>query len=238
MDIAAFHARWLGNEGGERANEDPFLIGLCDLIGVSRPDPAAGDPEKDAYVYEKPAVLLHAAGKPTIGKIDLYREGRFLLEVKQASNTTKVGRTRRGTNAWHAMMSDALGQTNRYVETLDAPPPFLLVVDIGHAIDLFASSDAPDGRHWQAATAPRAQPGPVERDAKNVPMRSFPAVVERCPDTGLFVGWVPGFAGAHSQGETLDELHRNLREVLELLLEDGDPKLTTELVGVYTVQVA
>ena len=41
-----------------------------------------------------------------------------------------------------------------------------------------------------------------------------------------------------SQGETLDELHRNLREVLELLLEDGDPKLTTELVGVYTVQVA
>lgn len=53
-------------------------------------------------------------------------------------------------------------------------------------------------------------------------MRSFPAVVERCPETGLFVGWVPGFPEAHSQGETLDELHRNLREVLELLLEDGD----------------
>lgn len=110
MDIAAFHARWLGNEGGERANEDPFLNDLCSLIGVPRPDPATGDPEKDACVYEKPAVLLHAAGKPTIGKIDLYREGRFLLEVKQASNTTKVGRTRRGTNAWHAMMSDALGR--------------------------------------------------------------------------------------------------------------------------------
>jgi predicted RNase H-like HicB family nuclease len=50
------------------------------------------------------------------------------------------------------------------------------------------------------------------------------AVVERCPDTGLFVGWVPGFPGAHSQGETLHELHRNLREVLALLLEDGDSK--------------
>ncbi len=141
MDIAAFHARWLGNEGGERANKDPFLNDLCDLLGVPRPDPATGDPEKDAYVYEKPAVLLHAAGKPTIGKIDLFRNGRFLLEAKQGSNTTKVGRTRRGTNAWHAMMSDALGQAKRYVETLDAPPPFLLVVDLGHAIDLFASFD-------------------------------------------------------------------------------------------------
>jgi hypothetical protein len=75
MDIAAFHARWLGNEGGERANKDPFLNDLCDLLGVPRPDPATGDPEKDLYVYEKPAVLLHAAGKPTIGKIDLYRHG-------------------------------------------------------------------------------------------------------------------------------------------------------------------
>jgi len=141
MDIAAFHARWLGNEGGERANKDPFLNDLCDLLGVLRPGPATSDAEKDVYLYEEPAVLPHSEGMPTIGKIDPDREGRFLLEAKQASNTTKVGRTRRGTNAWHAMMSDALGQAKRYVETLDAPPPFLLVVDIGHAIDLFASFD-------------------------------------------------------------------------------------------------
>ena len=141
MDIAAFHARWLGNEGGERANKDPFLNDLCDLLGVPRPDPATGDAERDLYVYEKPAVLLHAAGKPTIGKIDLYRHGRFLLEAKQGSNVTRTGRTRRGTNAWHGMMSDALGQAKRYVETLDAPPPFLLVVDIGHCVDLYASFD-------------------------------------------------------------------------------------------------
>lgn len=141
MQLDAFHARWLGNDGGERANKDPFLNDLCDLLGVPRPDPATGDPEKDVYVYEKPAVLLHAAGKPTIGKIDLYRHGRFLLEAKQGSNETRTGRTRRGTNAWHAMMSDALGQAKRYVETLDAPPPFLLVVDIGHCVDLFASFD-------------------------------------------------------------------------------------------------
>ncbi|KAA0256174.1 type II toxin-antitoxin system HicB family antitoxin [Acidobacteria bacterium ACD] len=69
-------------------------------------------------------------------------------------------------------------------------------------------------------------------------MRSYPAVVERCPQTGLYVGYVPGFPGAHSQGETLDELHRNLREVIEMLLEEGEPKLSTELVGVYPVSVA
>lgn len=51
-------------------------------------------------------------------------------------------------------------------------------------------------------------------------MRNFIAIIERCSETGLFVGHVPGFPGAHSQGETLDELSRNLREVLEMLLED------------------
>jgi predicted RNase H-like HicB family nuclease len=56
-------------------------------------------------------------------------------------------------------------------------------------------------------------------------MRTFTAVIERCPDTGLYVGHVPGFLGAHTQAETLDELDRNLREVLELLLEAGEPKL-------------
>ncbi|MGA2496878.1 MAG: type II toxin-antitoxin system HicB family antitoxin [Tepidisphaeraceae bacterium] len=49
-------------------------------------------------------------------------------------------------------------------------------------------------------------------------MRTFTAVVEKCPDTGLFVSYVPGFPGARSQGGTLDELNRHLREVLELLL--------------------
>ena len=68
-------------------------------------------------------------------------------------------------------------------------------------------------------------------------MRVFTAIVERCPDTGLYVGYVPGFAGAHSQAETLDELHRNLEEVVSMLLEDGDPKLETEFVGTQTVTV-
>lgn len=69
-------------------------------------------------------------------------------------------------------------------------------------------------------------------------MKVFTAVVEKCPDTGLYVGFVPGFPGAHTQGETLDELNKNLKEVIEMLLEDGAPKLETEFVGTQTVMVA
>ena len=69
-------------------------------------------------------------------------------------------------------------------------------------------------------------------------MKIFTAVVERCSDTGLYVGFVPGFSGAHTQGETLDELNKNLKEVIEMLLEDGVPKFEGEFVGTQTVMVA
>lgn len=68
-------------------------------------------------------------------------------------------------------------------------------------------------------------------------VRTFTAVVERDPETGLFVGYVPGFPGAHSQGDTLDELNRNLREVIEMLLEEGEPELDSEFIGIQTVPV-
>ena len=65
---------------------------------------------------------------------------------------------------------------------------------------------------------------------------NFTAVVEHCKETGLYVGYVPGFTGAHSQGETLDELNKNMQEVITLLLEDGMPELETEFIG--TQQIA
>lgn len=68
-------------------------------------------------------------------------------------------------------------------------------------------------------------------------MRSFTVIVERCPDTNLYVGHVPGFPGAHSQGETLDELQQNMKEVIAMLLEDGEPALESEFVGTQTVHV-
>lgn len=68
-------------------------------------------------------------------------------------------------------------------------------------------------------------------------MRTYTFVVERDPDTSLLVGYVPGFPGAHSQAESLDELQRNMREVLEMLLEDGEPMLEGEFVGTQLVSV-
>lgn len=68
-------------------------------------------------------------------------------------------------------------------------------------------------------------------------MQTYTAVIEKCSDTGLYVGYVPGFPGAHSQAESLDELNANLHEVIELLLEEGHPKLTTEFVGTQLVLI-
>lgn len=53
-------------------------------------------------------------------------------------------------------------------------------------------------------------------------MRTFTAYIEFDPETNLYVGVIPGITGAHSQGATLDELNANLREVLELCLEELD----------------
>ena len=78
-------------------------------------------------------------------------------------------------------------------------------------------------------------PGDPERGQ---PVRSFTAVVERDTETGLFVGYVPGFPGAHTQAASLDELQVNLREVIQMLLEDGEPTLEAEFIGVQSVQVS
>ena len=67
--------------------------------------------------------------------------------------------------------------------------------------------------------------------------RKFTAVVEKDTETGLYVGYVPGFPGAHTQAESLDELRDNLREVLEMLLEDGEPHFETEFIGTQEVVI-
>jgi predicted RNase H-like HicB family nuclease len=69
-------------------------------------------------------------------------------------------------------------------------------------------------------------------------VRTFTAVIERDPETGTYVGFIPGWPGAHSQGGSLDELQHNLQEVVALLLEDGEPQLEAEFVGLQTVRVA
>jgi len=69
-------------------------------------------------------------------------------------------------------------------------------------------------------------------------MRTFTAVVEKDQETGLYVGYIPGFPGAHSQGETQEELRENLVEVIDMLLEDQDPEVEAVFVGTQQISVA
>lgn len=68
-------------------------------------------------------------------------------------------------------------------------------------------------------------------------MKTFTAIVERDPDTKLYVGYIPGLSGAHSQGDTLDELQNNLREVIEMLLEDEDIAFEAEFIGTQQIVI-
>jgi predicted RNase H-like HicB family nuclease len=72
-------------------------------------------------------------------------------------------------------------------------------------------------------------------------MRNLTAFIERDPETGLYVGIIPGLRGAHTQGETLDELQRNLKEVVELCLEEmtqEEKEKIPEFVGTQQVEAA
>lgn len=69
-------------------------------------------------------------------------------------------------------------------------------------------------------------------------MKLFTAVIEKDTDTNLYVGYVPGLAGAHSQAATLDELRENLQEVIEMLLEDPELAFKAEFVGIQQIAIA
>lgn len=70
-------------------------------------------------------------------------------------------------------------------------------------------------------------------------MRIFAAYVKFDPETNLYVGIVPGIPGAHTQGATLDELQKNLKEVLELCLEEykGPTEDLPRFVGLQQIEV-
>lgn len=69
-------------------------------------------------------------------------------------------------------------------------------------------------------------------------MKVYSAIIEKCIETNMYVGYVPGFSGAHAQGETIDELNENLHEVIEMLLEEGEPILESQFVGTQNLMFA
>ena len=68
-------------------------------------------------------------------------------------------------------------------------------------------------------------------------MRKIAAYVEKDTESGLYVGIVPGIPGAHTHGETLDELHKNLQEVRELCLEEMGTESIPEFIGIQEIEV-
>jgi len=156
--LDAFVSKWAASGAAERANKDAFLYELCDVLGVARPDPTTGDPERDVYVFERKVKLAHEGGEATLGAIDLYKEGCFILEAKQAAgeDSHRAGKTRRESAAWNVLMKDAYGQALGYARSFDRPPPFIVVCDLGFCFDLYACFDGSgDYRPFPNAQASR-----------------------------------------------------------------------------------
>ena len=142
--LQAFIDKWRASGASERANAQLFLAELCDVLGVDRPDPATGNPERDRYVFEKVIKAVDDSGAQSVGFADLYRAGCFVLEAKQGSEvgTKRRGSARRRHAEWHIAMRGAFGQALGYARALDEPPPFILTCDVGHCFELYASFDS------------------------------------------------------------------------------------------------
>ena len=153
--VKAFIQRWESSGAAERANYQLFLTELCDIIEAPRPEPTRPEDEHNAYVFERAVTFHHGDGTTSTGRIDLYKRGCFVLEAKQGSDQAaeeafalaakprrlRRGTAVRGTQGWDDAMLAARGQAEQYAKALPAAegwPPFLLVVDVGHAIELFA----------------------------------------------------------------------------------------------------
>jgi hypothetical protein len=143
VDVLTFIEKWKKSGASERANKDSFIHDFCDVLGVPHPDPKTGDPDRDRYVFEREAVLVHGGERHTLGFIDLYKHGCLILEAKQGSDveSKKIGTARRDTPSWAMAMQEAFGQAFRYTEALEPPPPFLIVTDIGYCFDIYAAFD-------------------------------------------------------------------------------------------------
>ena len=162
--IQHFIARWQASGAAERANCQPFLSELCDVLDAPRPDPTTPDEAANAYVFEKDVPLPHGAS----GRIDLYRRGCFVLEAKQGSDPSersqlsekvgfsprKRGFAPRGTAAWDTAMEKARQQAQAYARNLPPAeirdggrPPFLIVIDVGESLTLYSEFTRTGGNY-------------------------------------------------------------------------------------------
>lgn len=165
MTVDEFVEKWKLSGGNERANTQLFITDLCAILGVGAPQPTTSDTTHNDYVFERHVVKTEIDGTSSNGWIDCYKRDCFILEAKQgsdadqravdagqgdslrdffgqtASERFKRGMAKRGTGQWTGAMQRAAGQAEGYAKALPADhgwPPFLLVTDVGHCIDVYA----------------------------------------------------------------------------------------------------
>jgi hypothetical protein len=157
--VDAFIRRWQGREGGqERANYALFLTELCGVLELDPPEPASATAETNDYVFERVVREIGRDGTAHNRRIDLYKRGAFVLEAKQSRqkggakevpgqgdllmpDETQRGR-RSADRAWDVLMMNARQQAEDYVRLLPAqhaPPPFVIVCDVGHCFEVYAN---------------------------------------------------------------------------------------------------
>ncbi len=131
--VEKFIARWQSASGSERANYQLFVHELCTLLELPTPDPAREDTRDNAYVFERRITFRHGDGTESPGFIDCYRRATFVLEAKKVKQV--------GGKGFDDALLRARGQAEQYARALPAAegrPPFLLVVDVGNVIELYA----------------------------------------------------------------------------------------------------
>jgi len=187
-EIDAFIAKWREPEGSERGNLQPFIVELCDLLGVPHPGPASAANLRETGVFEYSVTFNHPNGTSTPGWIDFYKRDCFILEAKQSAKRAgqrAAGDTpdmlggretsrRPGRRRWDAIMRGARQQAENYARALPVEhgyPPFLLVVDVGAVIEVYADFSGqgknyahfPDTRRYAIALADLHDPTVRER---------------------------------------------------------------------------
>lgn len=177
MQIEEFIARWQRSGGSERANFQTFANELTDVLGVPRPAPASETPAANAYHFEHSVTFIHTGSKSR-GFVDLYRAGHFVMEAKQGVSEvapeddaqpalladlpppSRKGHGTRGSRRWDDTMLKARAQADSYaraVSRTDGWPPFLMIVDVGHVIEVYADfsgqgqgyTQFPDGNRYR-----------------------------------------------------------------------------------------
>lgn len=191
LSIKEFTERWKASGGSERANFQQFAIELTQLLDVPAPKPATADSQNDDYRFERPVTFIHT-GAQSRGFIDLYRRGCFVMEAKQGTGQStqtdddqlslisdlpkiqRQGHGVRGSRRWDDTMLRAKNQADGYARAVarsDGWPPFLIIVDVGHVLEVYADfsgqgqgyTQFPDGAHYRITLDDLNDPKTIER---------------------------------------------------------------------------